>query len=155
LENLKNDLKLSVSNHEYVDRITGYSPNKKDVNLVGSVRNALDQKHSEGSLNILSETDRKSLYSSVTPNQRPSTTWKYNSNMNSTMKSRLQEPSNLYIPGISKFEPESSLKKVLDNNTTLKEHTTKKWLKKKVQFDKFREPMPGMEQITQKPSICP
>ena len=30
MENLKNDLKLSVTNHEYVDRIVGYSPNKKD-----------------------------------------------------------------------------------------------------------------------------
>jgi hypothetical protein len=63
--------------------------------------------------------------------------------MTNSIKSRIYDPDNLYIPGISKYETESNLKKLLDGNTTLKEHTTKKWLKKKVQFDKFKEPIPG------------
>ena len=42
MENLKNDLKLSVTDHEYVDRITGYSPNKREIGMAGSYRNALE-----------------------------------------------------------------------------------------------------------------
>ena len=107
----------------------------------------------------MQESERRSVYSSVTPNMRPNSTWKYNSNMQSTMKSRMQEPANLYIPGVSKYEPEGNLKKLLDHNTTLKEHTTKKWLKKKVVYEKVREPVytAGQEanSAVKIPVICP
>lgn len=47
-----------------------------------------------------------------------------------------------------KYSPSSSLKKLLIEHNQLKWHDTKKWLKKKVQFDKFKEPEPGQEDAT-------
>ena len=46
-----------------------------------------------------------------------------------------------YLPGETKFKMDNSLRKLLKpENLKLKEQNTKIWLKKKVQFDKFREP---------------
>lgn len=51
--------------------------------------------------------------------------------------------SEVYLPGESTFQAPSGLKNLLKEHYQLKSHQTKKWLKKKVQFDKFKEPAPG------------
>lgn len=48
-----------------------------------------------------------------------------------------------YLPGTSTFQAPTGLKNLLKEHGQLKSHQTKKWLKKKVQFDKFKEPAPG------------
>ena len=51
--------------------------------------------------------------------------------------------SEVYLPGSSPFKAPPALKNLLKEHTQLKSHQTKIWLKKKVQFDKFKEPAPG------------
>jgi len=41
---------------------------------------------------------------------------------------------------MSPQDNEQKLMKLLEESSTLKCHHTKKWLKKKIQFDKFKEP---------------
>ena len=55
----------------------------------------------------------------------------------------LRGAGEVYLPGASAFATPTGLKNLLKEHTQLKSHQTKKWLKKKVQFDKFKEPAPG------------
>lgn len=58
-------------------------------------------------------------------------------------KARNSTCGEVYLPGASAFEAPNGLKNLLREHNQLKSHQTKKWLKQKVQFDKFKEPAPG------------
>lgn len=50
-----------------------------------------------------------------------------------------------YIPGKTKVKIDDGMKKLLKEHSKLKTHQIKKWLKNKVQFDKFKEPGEGQQ----------
>jgi hypothetical protein len=68
------------------------------------------------------------------------------SQFNSTSK-KGRGGGSCYVPGGSKFEPETKLRTLLEDNSHLKMHQTKKWLKQKVQFNKFKKENPEAEEM--------
>jgi len=103
----------------------------------------------------------RSVISSL--NQRPMTqasksmaaSLYFTSPRKSTWKiSKEHKEDDFYVPGQKKYKPERSLKNLLREHSELKSHNTKNWLKKKVQFNQFKE-SENTEEEASRPQVKP
>ena len=121
-------LKQQVSNHRYIDQVASYSPNFRAPKRSGS-KQMKDAGATQSSARI---SGGAVLVGGKSP--------RHDSRFGGR---RGSGDGDVYLPGTSAFQAPPCLKNLLKEHTQLKSHQTKKWLKKKVQFDKFKEPAPG------------